>query len=364
MGTRANRVRPRRRNRNRRCASAIASAVGVAALLLGWISMGTVSSTTTRSAHAPAEQPLTSTAAPATPDSVVAVPSPPLPVETPSTTDPLPLPSTTDPVPLPTTTPPPTSTPPPPTSTPPPSYTPTPIPAPIRTGQPGVDALNQRFTSSNGLSSSYHIFGAGVRQPAGLVLQFHGDGASEFKNPNDSWSLGGSNGIVANARAKGYITVAALTPDSSTMTWWEKGEENAVWVRDLLAKLKSTYAIDNNRIYLVGYSGGTSLITLYYLPKYSSTISGGGAILFGGGGAPWGSTNFSASFKANFTMHWYTGADDTEANSDEGYDALADAQEGLDWYTEQGLRTSHTWPAGVDHDLDGRFGPVVGQQLK
>lgn len=236
-------------------------------------------------------------------------------------------------------------------------------PARATTGE-AVDRTNLSFTASNGRSSRYHIYAAGVPQPAGLVLQFHGDGAYEFTNPTSRYSLGGSSGIVAQARSRGYITVPVLSPDKSgSITWWEEGEANAVYVRDLLAHLKKTHGIKNDDIWLVGYSGGAQFITKFYLPAHSSTISGGGAVVFGGGGAPRSTRPFADSFRGDFPIHWYTGALDDGTRSADGYNALRDAQRGKAWYAGRGFATSAEHPAGVAHGLSGRFGRVVAQQL-
>ena len=225
-----------------------------------------------------------------------------------------------------------------------------------------TDRTFQSYTASNGLSSQYHVYAAGL--PAGgangLLLQFHGDGAYEFKNPTSSYSLGGSSGIVAEARKRGYITVPVLAPDKSgDITWWENGAANAVYVRDLLAQLKTQYPIESENIWLVGYSGGAQFVTQYYLPKHSSTIDGGGSVVFGGGGKPSGTQSaYAAGLKSDFFMHWYTGANDTS-----DFNALSAAKAGLANYAGLGFPTSSEWPANTAHDLSGRFGRVVAQQL-
>lgn len=229
----------------------------------------------------------------------------------------------------------------------------------------GTDRENVSFTASNGLTSRYHVYADGVRQPAGLLLQFHGDGAYEFSNPRSSYSLGGPSGIVAEASERGYLTVPVLSPDKSgSITWWEDGARNATYVRDLVAQLKTEYAVDDSNIWLVGYSGGAQFITQFYLPAHSSTIEGGGAVIFGGGGTPRvRAASFDADLRADFPMYWYTGAKDDGSTSGDGYNALRDAKSGEAWYADRGFRTSHLYPTGVGHNLSGRFGSVVAGQL-
>lgn len=226
-----------------------------------------------------------------------------------------------------------------------------------------VNQTNVSFTSSSGLTSQYHVYAAGVTESPGLLLQFHGDGAYEFSNPTSSYSLGGPKGIVAEAKARNLITVPVMTPDRSSITWWRNGTQNADYVRDLIAELKVRYGIRSDRIWLVGYSGGAQFISQHLVPRHSSLIDGGGAVIIAGGSRPTGTTaSFSANFKANFPMHWYTGANDTGWDG-EGWNAYAAAQTGQSWYATAGMRTTYEWPAGVSHSLNGKFGGIVAQQL-
>ena len=49
------------------------------------------------------------------------------------------------------------------------------------------------------------------------------------------------------------------------------------------------------------------------------------------------------------------------ASRSQGAPVLRDAKAGEAWYASQGFATSHEYPAGVGHALDGKFGRVVGQ---
>jgi hypothetical protein len=239
------------------------------------------------------------------------------------------------------------------------------VAVPPASAAPMVDRTNVAF-SAGGLSSQYHVYAGGldVTQPLGLLLQFHGDGAYEFLHPSSSYSLGGSNGIVAKAREHNLITVPVLSPDKvGSVTWWESGSENADYVEALLAHLRSEYpAIRSDRIWLVGYSGGAQFITQFYLPKHSDTIAGGGSVVFGGGGSPRVVVKpFASALKSAFPMHWYTGlADDGSGGS---YNALRDARAGSAFYRDRGFVVDLETPSGVGHGLSGRFGPIVGRHL-
>ncbi len=222
------------------------------------------------------------------------------------------------------------------------------------------------FTAGNGLSSEYHVYAAGVTQPAGLLIWTHGDGAYEFSHPRSPYVMGGPQGVRALANAQGYIVVSALSPDTDgTVTWWEDGEDNADYLADLIDRLTTDYDIDASDIVLAGFSGGAQFTTQYFLPEYSGVLDGGGSIVFGGGGAPETSQQrpWNEPLKSRFFMHWATGELDTAENSDEGYDALEYAQEGEAYYAAEGFATSSHWIPGEGHDLDGMFGALLATQL-
>ncbi|QIK71312.1 hypothetical protein G7070_02205 [Propioniciclava coleopterorum] len=235
-----------------------------------------------------------------------------------------------------------------------------------------ADRTNQTFTASNGLSSTYHLYAAGLTHETaiGIVFQFHGDGAYEFTHPTSSYSFGGSAGIVAEARSRGYIVVPVLSPDrSGETTWWEEGERNATFADELIATMRERYPGAADNTWLVGYSGGSQFITQFYLPLHARTLTGGGAVMFAGGGRPYdvASRAFPDALKPRFPMHWYTGARDDGRRSDDGYDALGDevhgAKAGVAYYSAAGFPTTYEWVPGLGHDLDDRFGGVLAQQL-
>lgn len=222
-----------------------------------------------------------------------------------------------------------------------------------------TDQLSISFTSG-GMTGQYHRYAAGrtnstITRPMGLVLQFHGDGAYEFYNPNSSYSLGGSNGIRQVALDYNMICVPLLTPNSDK-TWWTTGNANADWVNGLVTtELYPRYNIDRSRIWLSGYSGGAQFISQYLVPEYSAIFVDGGAVISGGGGAPGTNSDpstinpFSVDFKRDFALHWFTATGDTGWD-DDGYNAYADAQAGELWYRNRGFGSlSHNYPVGGGH---------------
>lgn len=229
------------------------------------------------------------------------------------------------------------------------------------------DLTSQTFRSpSTGKTGRYHVWTSGLdtSRPVGLMLQFHGDGAYEFDNPNSSYSLGGAEGLREQARRHNMILVALRSPDSGEPVWWRGGAAKADYVRDLVEQVVyARHDVARDRSWLVGYSGGAEFITRYLLPTHSSLFGGGGAVLFGGGGKPVVRGSFDSAFTAAFPMHWYTGASDDGTCADSDYDALGDAAEGSRSYRGKGFRATLETPAGLCHDLSGRFGPVTGKRL-
>lgn len=230
------------------------------------------------------------------------------------------------------------------------------------------NATSQTFRSpSTGQVGKYHLWAGGLdtSRPVGLMLQFHGDGAFEFDNPDSSYSLGGAKGLREQARRHNMILVALRSPDSGSPVWWRGGAAKADYVKDLVERVVyAHHDVAKDRSWLVGYSGGAEFITRYLLPKHSSLIGGGGAVLFGGGGKPFvRAASFDSTFTAAFPMHWYTGARDNGTCADSDYDALGDANEGSRFYRGEGFPVTLEKPAGLCHDLSGRFGPVTGKRL-
>lgn len=217
-----------------------------------------------------------------------------------------------------------------------------------------ADQRDAAFTDTAGTTSTYHLFtDAAGSQPVGLVVYFDGDGQYGHKNPTSTWALGGRDGLVAQAAARRLATLSIRTPDRvGSETWWENGRVNAAYAADLIDKTRRDLGVD--RVWVVGYSGGSQLITKWLTPLHGSTLGRGGAVITGGGGAPPVTASFPEGFPAGFPMTWHTGTADTS-----GYNAYADARRGADWYSQRGFTVTREWPAGVDHDdLGGQFGSI------
>ena len=247
--------------------------------------------------------------------------------------------------------------------------------APAASGAPALGAVtapmvalpsarrSASYTDSAGTRSTYHLFTSSVSGPVkGLAVYLDGDGMYGHDNPNGTWALGGSKGVVAQAGARGYATLSVRTPDSSG-TFWRNGAKNAAYVTSLIEQIRKETG--TSATWLVGYSGGSQLITQFLLPAHSAKFTAGGAVITGGGGTPRSvPAPFAAESKANFPLHWYTGSLDDGRNTSDGYDALADAKRGAAYYAGQGFRTSREEPAGIDHSgLGTRFGTAMAAQI-
>lgn len=234
------------------------------------------------------------------------------------------------------------------------------------------DAQDIRFTDSSGLTSTYHRWASSVDLASnpGLLVYLHGDGAYGYDNPDVEYDLGGPGGIRDQARVRNMICVAPLSPNlkgRKDRAWWRKGTRKAAWLAELIERLTVEYpAIDTDKVWLTGFSGGAQQITQYFMPLHSDRLTDGGAVIFGGGGAGDDFVTpqpYAAALRATFPMHWYTGGDDDGTNGGDGYDGGADATAGEAYYSDEGFTTSIERPAGVPHDMGGHYGPIVGRKL-
>lgn len=229
---------------------------------------------------------------------------------------------------------------------------------------PFTDRLNVPFSGA-GQSSQIHTFAAGRQAGAGLVVWLHGDAAYEFNNPSSTYVMGGSAGVREVCRQRGFVLVSALAPDTvGAVTWWENGLTKADYLKALLDSMISGYAINPSRVVLAGFSGGAQQIGQFFMRGHPEFFSRGGlTVCIGGGQAPSTTPTYSTAVKGALAMHWAAGANDTAANSSDGFDGRAAATNGEAWYRARGFsRTSLQIIANKGHDI-GTFGTVLANQL-
>jgi hypothetical protein len=218
-------------------------------------------------------------------------------------------------------------------------------------GGPTQDLQAQSFTAQNGLKSSYHLYAANLdwSKTVGLAVILHGDGGGFYQNPQ--W---GADDMIKILHAENMLTINVLTPDSSTKTWWKDGDNNDEFLADLIdEEVLKRYAVDTDRVLIIGYSGGADFTTLYFIPGHGEKYCGGGAILYGCGSPPWKNLQFSAEFIKSFKLHFYAGQDDQY---------LSNAQKGAKKYTDLGFTVTSEWPSGINH-TNIPFGKVLQDQL-
>lgn len=223
--------------------------------------------------------------------------------------------------------------------------------APVAAGGTAVERRGQTATAA-GRTTTYDLLGTPT-QLTGLIVYLDGDGMNGVTNP-DQTPLGGPGGIVEVAARHGHQVLAIRTP-SSDGTWWRELELNAALVDEVARKVAAeTGAL---RIGLVGYSGGAQLLSKALLGRGLCTSV---AVLAGGGGTQ----GTPAAPTGACPALWATGTNDTGPGSKDGYNALADAQEGSTAYAAAGWPATIWTPPGVDHDgIRTQLGTLLEHQL-
>lgn len=240
------------------------------------------------------------------------------------------------------------------------------IPAGPRTSTGGsggsyTDQQRQAYTAGNGIAGRYLLYAGGIdpSRPVGLVVYVDGTGEFGVDNPDSSYALGGSSGLVAVGRARNMITLAVESPNQACECW-HTGDTSGY--ADFLAELIETQLVDYpiTEVWLAGFSSGAQEITRFLVPQHPELMRlGGGWVVFGGGGPPAGGTSLTAAQMSDVRGHWYTGTADNAVP----LTASWGAQAGERWYAGRGVVTSHEWPAGVGHGLEGRLGQTVARLI-
>ncbi len=235
-------------------------------------------------------------------------------------------------------------------------------------GGPRTNRLDVPF-SSNGYRSTYHIFAAGLdwSRPVGLLVYTDGSGGLGLDEPNSDFLLDadGNRGLVAVARRHNLLLVTPEAPgpdcDDSDNCWYDVAHApgKARWSSDLVARVKSQYDIDLDRVVIAGYSSGAQWATRFFLPAHGQAHSVDLAIAISYGGAPVGTPRFSPNYRASTVVSFDTGRADEDAYSTKPWGARG----GYSWYTRAGFRTDATWPAREDHYRWGQFAGIVDREI-
>lgn len=210
---------------------------------------------------------------------------------------------------------------------------------------PGVE-LRKTFVSAD-IEGEYNIYARGIdrSKPVGLVVRLHGDGATDFDDPDDMSAC-----LAEVAAAHNMITVVPKTPDpSDDLTWWENIPPNMAWVGALInEEIIPAYGIDPQLVEWMGYSGGSEMLTYGVLAAHPEWVTLG-ALMLGGGGAPMTVLSRASDDQLqHLPLTWMTGLEDRGADND--FDALAKAQNGVDFYEYLGFENiTRMWLPDVDH---------------
>lgn len=231
-----------------------------------------------------------------------------------------------------------------------------------------TDRLNQTFTSG-GITSNYHVYAAGLdwTKPVGILMYADGSGGYGYDNPTSTYSLGGTNGVVAKAKSDNLLLVVPNAPapncDGYDNCWYNEtgtptAAQKAGWSSALMTAIKGQYNIDLDRVAVGGYSSGAQWTTRWFMPLYGEAQSVDLAVAISYGGAPYSTANFSAAYKAATWISFDTGTADP-AYSSASYGAIG----GYNWYTNAGFKTDANWVSGEDHSRDGLFGGILDREI-
>ena len=211
---------------------------------------------------------------------------------------------------------------------------------------------NRSFTDSYGTTSTYHIYADGINKslPVGVLYYFEGD----YKTRHYAYSNIGNptaylkKVLAPEAAKKNMILVAPRSPhrnDGGGNTWWVGIERNGNWFRALARHLTSTFKLDTDNVWMLGYSGGAEFISMNASMKdHKGWLTRGGGVPVGGGTpATWGpAPSMSVSMKSNYKLVFSTGGNDSfGAAGEKGWSALNSAKDGYNYYKSHGYRTNY-----------------------
>lgn len=230
-----------------------------------------------------------------------------------------------------------------------------------------ANRLGVTFTS-NGLTSRYHLFDAGLdmTKPVGLLMYADGSGGYGIDNPNSTHLLDadGTNGLVAVARKHNLVLVVPEAPAPGCggvdNCWYDStAPAKAKWSSDLMSRIKSQYRIDARRIVIGGYSSGAQWSTRWFLPTHGEAQSVDLTVAIAHGGAPAVTPRFTDAYKKSTVVSWDVGTADSAYTT-----ASYGARGGYNWYKSNGFtKVDATWPAGVGHSRSGQFDAIMDREI-
>jgi hypothetical protein len=232
-----------------------------------------------------------------------------------------------------------------------------------------TDRTDLSFTS-NGYTSTYHLYAGGLDWSKSVGLLIYTDGSGEFglKNPESSYLLAGSDGMIAVAKKHNMVLLTPLSPNKNCSdgdgSCWYLGDPSGYtkWAEDLVTQVQSQYPIDKKRIAFGGYSSGAQFSTEFWVPSGAAQrmMTDGVIVAITYGGSPKVSeVSYTPAFKTNVHMNWNVGDRDSSYTSSGAYGVKA----GYEHYTSAGFQTSLDVLPGVGHSRSGEFGAVMDAQI-
>ena len=225
------------------------------------------------------------------------------------------------------------------------------------------------YTDSEGETSDC-IFYAATDVPVGLVVYLDGDGqffhsqGNQSRDERSRGGLAGAGGVVEAASARGYDVVSVRAPGDDG-TWWMEDQDGKIhYLEQALDYVVAECGATMDRVWLVGYSGGSEFISQWFFPAYAEHMVNGGFILFGGGDAPEERTNFPDVAEERLSLNWVTGTRDVPDHNPDEFDGIGRARNSLDYYRAAGFRrTWSDWPDDDHGSIAETFGRYVGRVL-
>ncbi|MDN6794628.1 MAG: hypothetical protein L0L69_06155 [Propionibacterium sp.] len=210
---------------------------------------------------------------------------------------------------------------------------------------------DRTFTSSDGVTSTYHVSTRGVDFSCqwGVMFWFEGD-----IDGHDVVSITDSQRLESLARVAARANLVLVVPDSPDRsdffqtTWWEDYSGNARWFHDFATTLVDTWGVDTSQLWFTGFSGGAEFISTEVLAADQSWIGGGGAVMIGGGETS-GVRDTPPAGMLSMPLTWFVGSEDGDIDS-EDWSPLDIAPESREIYSRAGFtHTRLTVLPGVDH---------------